>query len=107
MNPASRFLADPYRVLGVERDADDETIKAAYFEAVPRHSPDQDPEGFERIRRAYEWLKTPERRQAAEALTLKEDPTEVEVELPEAQREKPSQIVYRAFAEYLLESAAE
>ncbi len=93
---------DPYRVLGLQRNATDEAIKAAYFEAVPRHAPDQDPEGFERIRRAYDWLRTPERRQAAEALTLRDGADEVGGELPD-DRPRPSALVGIAYAEYLLD----
>lgn len=49
---------DPYTVLGVSVDADDEAVRAAYLELVRRHPPERDPEDFARINRAYEALKT-------------------------------------------------
>jgi len=48
---------DPYEVLGVPRDADDEAIRRAWREAVRRHPPEVDPEGFRRAREAYETLR--------------------------------------------------
>lgn len=50
-------MRDPYRSLGVARDADDATIRGAYLALIRRHSPDRDPERFERIREAYEAIK--------------------------------------------------
>lgn len=34
-------------------------VKGAYFAALARHPPHQDPEGFQRLRRAYEALTRP------------------------------------------------
>lgn len=48
---------DPYEVLGVSPQADDETIRKAYLELVRRFSPDSDPEAFKRISQAYELVK--------------------------------------------------
>ncbi|HOF05210.1 MAG TPA: J domain-containing protein [Syntrophales bacterium] len=48
---------DPYDVLGLPRDADDETIRKRYLEQVRRFSPDAAPEEFQRIRKAYEQIK--------------------------------------------------
>ncbi len=48
---------DPFQVLDVPTTASDEEIRAAYLAAVKRSPPDRDPEGFQRIRRAYEMLK--------------------------------------------------
>jgi curved DNA-binding protein CbpA len=45
-----------YELLNVERSADANEIKRAYFSAVKLHSPDSDPEGFKAIRIAYETL---------------------------------------------------
>ncbi|MEQ8763390.1 MAG: DnaJ domain-containing protein [Planctomycetota bacterium] len=97
-------LANPYRTLGVKRDAKDEDIRAAYFDAVRTHPPDGDPDGFERIRTAYEWLKSPEQRQAAEALTLRDETEDLgKLPLPDPPEPlDPAQLVARAFAEHLL-----
>src|SRR5437879_666487 len=49
---------NPYKVLGIERDASEAEIKRAYFTLVREHPPERDPDGFKRIRAAYEQLRT-------------------------------------------------
>jgi len=51
------FADNPYKTLGVERDATEAQIKQAYFALIRQHSPEHDPEGFKRIRGAYEKLR--------------------------------------------------
>lgn len=51
------MVTEPYAVLGLQPDADDEAIRRRYLELVRDHSPDRDPDGFTRIRAAYESLK--------------------------------------------------
>jgi curved DNA-binding protein CbpA len=51
-----------YELLNIERSADANQIKRAYFSAVKLHSPDSDPEGFKAIRIAYETLIDPKSR---------------------------------------------
>ncbi|MFB3788231.1 MAG: DnaJ domain-containing protein [bacterium] len=52
-------MIDPYQELGLESGAvTDETVRAAYTQAIRRHPPDRDPAAFERIRAAYETIKT-------------------------------------------------
>lgn len=48
---------DPYDILGLSPDADDDAIRKAYLDLVRRFSPDADPEAFKRISRAYEQVK--------------------------------------------------
>ena len=55
---------NPFTVLGLEEDADDEAVRAAYLAALRKSPPDRDPEGFRRIRDAYEALRDTERRLA-------------------------------------------
>ena len=55
---------NPFTVLGLEETADDEAVRAAYLAAVRKSPPDRDPEGFRRIREAYEALQDHERRLA-------------------------------------------
>lgn len=55
---------NPFTVLGVDDTADDETIRMAYLTALRASPPDRDPEGFRRIRDAYEQLRDKERRLA-------------------------------------------
>ncbi len=46
-----------YDILGLEPDASQAEIKKAYFKMVRQHSPESDPEQFQKIREAYEQLK--------------------------------------------------
>ena len=50
------FSDNPYKTLGVNQNATEAEIKHAYFNRVREHSPERDPEGFKRIRAAYEKL---------------------------------------------------
>ncbi len=49
-------MTDPYLLLGVERSADDETIRAAYLAAIRSCPPERDHERFARVRAAYETI---------------------------------------------------
>lgn len=53
-----RMVADAAGVLGLEPSAaqDPRALKRAYATMLKRHRPDQDPEGFRRVRDAYELL---------------------------------------------------
>lgn len=51
------MLEESYQILGVPPEADFAQIKQAYFAKIKQHSPDNDPEGFKRVRKAYETLK--------------------------------------------------
>lgn len=55
---------NPFAVLGIEATADDAAVRAAYLAAVRRSPPDRDPEGFRRVREAYEAVRDEERRLA-------------------------------------------
>jgi curved DNA-binding protein CbpA len=59
---------NPYRILGLERGADDAAIKRAYFALVRVHPPERDPETFKRIRGAYERLRDPKARAETDML---------------------------------------
>ena len=54
----------PFELLGVPETADDQTIHAAYRASVREHPPDRDPEGFQRLRAAFDEIATAEKRQA-------------------------------------------
>ena len=45
-----------YEILGIGEDADEKTIKRAYFKQIREYSPEKDPERFQEIRAAYERL---------------------------------------------------
>ena len=57
-------MIDPYRVLGVDLTASDETIRAAYLAAIRESPPERDRERFESVRTAYEAICTLRRRLA-------------------------------------------
>lgn len=46
-------------VLGLPPTLNLAAVKRAYFDALARHPPHQDPEGFQRVRSAYEVLTRP------------------------------------------------
>lgn len=45
-----------YEILGIDENADEKTIKKAYFKLVRTYTPEKDPERFQEIRAAYERL---------------------------------------------------
>ncbi|ASY69186.1 molecular chaperone DnaJ [Sinorhizobium fredii USDA 205] len=57
-------VIDPYALLGLERDADERAIRAAYRRAVKTAHPDRggDAEKFGKLQTAYDLLKDPVRR---------------------------------------------
>lgn len=57
-------MIDPYEMLGIERDADDPAIRAAYRKAAKSAHPDQggDAGQFAKLQAAHELLKDPVRR---------------------------------------------
>ncbi len=59
-----KFIADfnPYTVLGVGPEADDNQIRAAYLARLKQFPPDRAPVEFERIRDAYELLRDQRKR---------------------------------------------
>ena len=50
-------MSDPYQVLGLPPEADDEAIRRRYLELVRQHSPEHHPEQFAAVRAAYEQLR--------------------------------------------------
>lgn len=65
---------NPYQVLGLERTASEAEVKQAYFTLVREHSPERDPEGFKRIRAAYEKLRASTARAQTDLLLIDERP---------------------------------
>ena len=49
--------AESMAALGLRDGANERDIKRAYFQLIRQHSPDKDPDGFQKIRAAYEMLK--------------------------------------------------
>ena len=50
-------MANPYAVLGLPADSDDEAIRRRYLELVKQYPPEHAPEKFAAIRSAYESLR--------------------------------------------------
>jgi curved DNA-binding protein CbpA len=50
-------MTDPYAVLGLPDESDDEAIRRRYLELVRQYSPEHHPEKFAAIRAAYEQLR--------------------------------------------------
>ena len=67
-------MSNPYQVLGIARDADDATVRAAYLRAVQHCPPDRDAERFAALRRAFDAVAT-HRLRVANDLFDKEPPT--------------------------------
>lgn len=59
MTTSPKVSRDPYSVLGLAREASAIDIKKAYFTRVREFPPERDPAGFQRIRAAYDALRTP------------------------------------------------
>ncbi len=55
-------MTDPYAILGVRPEAEDETIRNRYLELVKQFPPEQQPERFAAIRQAYESVRDLEKR---------------------------------------------
>lgn len=51
--------SDPFRTLGVARNAEEGEIRARYLELVKQFPPEREPEKFREIRSAYEATKDP------------------------------------------------
>jgi len=74
-------MADPYTVLGVATDADDEAIRGRYLVLAREFAPEHHPERFAAIRAAYEKIKTLENRVRHRLFeTGKDDPIESIIE---------------------------
>jgi curved DNA-binding protein CbpA len=50
-------VSDPYEVMALPADSDDETIRRRYLELVRQFPPERSPEKFAAIRQAYESLR--------------------------------------------------
>ena len=64
------MIDDPYKILGVSRDATDEEIKRAYRQLAKKYHPDRNPgdaeaaKKMQQVNAAYEQIKNPEKAQS-------------------------------------------
>ena len=73
---------DPYRTLEVSRNAEEAEIKRAYFQQVRKFPPEQEPEQFQKIRRAYELVRDPQQRALTDLFLLQTPPVRPRRRLP-------------------------
>lgn len=57
-------MKTPYEVLGISEECNDKVVKQGYLLMVKQFSPERFPEDFQRIRHAYEKIKTEKDRAA-------------------------------------------
>lgn len=62
-----------YEILKIDKDADKQTMKRAYFAAVRQHSPDSDPEMFKQIKNSYETLTDDKKRKEYDSYFTTDD----------------------------------
>ncbi len=62
---------NPYDILGVTPDTDDETVRNAYLEAIRHCPPERDPERFATLNEAYQTLKDEESRRRYDLFSRK------------------------------------
>jgi len=59
-------MKTPYEILGISEDCDDEIVKKGYLGMVRQFPPERFPDDFQRIRNAYEQIKTDKDRASLE-----------------------------------------
>lgn len=72
--------SNPYAVLGLSAEATPAEIRSRYFALVRVHSPERDPEGFKRVRAAYEQLRSPRKRAELTLLELRQEDGEFDLD---------------------------
>lgn len=72
----------PFLVMGLHHDVGDDEVEQRYRELVHEHPPDRDPNGFARVRRAYEALRTRRDRIECRLFYTDESGRALEQELP-------------------------
>jgi curved DNA-binding protein CbpA len=50
-------MSDPFEILGLPSDADDDAVRARYLELIRRWPPEQAPDRFAAVRAAYEQVR--------------------------------------------------
>jgi curved DNA-binding protein CbpA len=76
-------MQNPYAVLGIPRNASPEAIKNAYFGLIRKHPPEKDPQGFKRIRLAYDSLRDADKRSQTDLFLFNDPYGEFSIHKPE------------------------
>ncbi len=75
-------MKTPYEILGISKDCNDKIVKQGYLFMVKQFPPERFPEDFQRIRHAYEKIKTEKDRTTLELFdTTLPEPEELIQEL--------------------------
>lgn len=59
-------MTDPWQVLGLTPEADEQQVRSRYLQLVRVHTPEQAPQRFAEIQQAYEQVRDPATRVQAE-----------------------------------------
>lgn len=91
---------DPFAELGIDENADDETIKRRYLALVRAYPPDRDPERFQALRSAYEAISS-RRERVGQKLLHTSGAALARLKLhclaaPDAERHRPTQTTMTA-----------
>jgi len=81
-------MENPYTVLGIPRNASLEVVKKAYFSLIRKHPPEKDPQGFKRIRLAYDNLRDAGKRSQTDLFLFSDPYGEFNVRAPEGYKYK-------------------
>ena len=76
-------MQNPYTVLGIPRNASPEAVKKAYFSLIRKHPPEKDPQGFKRIRLAYDSLRDADKRSQTDMFLFNDPYGEFNIHEPE------------------------
>ena len=98
-------MNNPWIILNITQNADDEAVKAAWLKSIKRYPPDRDPERFQQIQQAYEQLKT-ERLRTSYRLFNPQQPTRDELLLALLQEEEQPQRPTLSLCQQLLKAGA-
>jgi len=98
-------MKTPFNILGVPEDATDNVIKKAYLQKVRQYPPERAPEQFQKIRTAFEAIKTQEQRLKYQL--FHHEPPNLDALLEQALEKtmgKPQRPTEQTFTRVLLES---
>ncbi len=76
-------VQNPYTVLGIPKNASPEAVKKAYFNLIRKHPPEKDPQGFKRIRLAYDSLRDADKRSQTDLFLFNDPYDEFSIHKPE------------------------
>ncbi len=96
------FGDNPYKTLGVNQNTTEGEIKHAYFNRVREHSPERDPEGFKRIRAAYEKLSAANSRAETDLFLIDDQSADINASTLERYDAEPQPITLKMIESDLL-----